>query len=89
MILPAGLPSGSRYLPLLASRMCVLNLGLTPNRADCLSVVGVAREVAAMVGKPLRLPASCLQELGPAIDQQTSVTIEEPELCPRYAARLI
>ncbi len=64
-------------------------LGLTPNRADCLSVIGVAREVAAMTGNPLRMPAPVVEECGEPIAEQTSVTVEEPQLCPRYAARLI
>lgn len=88
-ILPAGLPLGQSVFSALGLKDVRFELGLTPNRADCLSILGVAREVAAMVGKPLRLPALRLEEQGPAIDQLTSVMVEEPELCPRYAARLI
>jgi phenylalanyl-tRNA synthetase beta chain len=89
MILPAGLPLGQPVFAALGRKDVRFELGLTPNRPDCLSVVGVAREVAAMAGSPLRLPAAQVVESGPDIAGQTSVTVEEPGLCPRYAARLI
>lgn len=89
LILPAGLPLGKPVFEALGLKDVRFELGLTPNRADCLSVVGVAREVAAMVGRPLQLPVAELRETGPAIGSLTSVTVDEPGLCPRYAARLI
>jgi phenylalanyl-tRNA synthetase beta chain len=89
LILPAGLPLGKPVFEALGLKDVRFELGLTPNRADCLSVVGVAREVAAMVGRPLHLPVAELRETGPAIGTLTSVTVDEPGLCPRYAARLI
>jgi phenylalanyl-tRNA synthetase beta chain len=89
LILPAGLPLGKPAFEALGLMDVRFELGLTPNRADCLSVVGVAREVAAMVGRTLRLPEAELRETGPAIETLTSVTVDEPGLCPRYAARLI
>lgn len=89
LILPAGLPLGKPVFEALGLKDVRFELGLTPNRADCLSVVGVAREVAAMVGRPLQLPVAELRETGPAIGTLTSVTVDEPGLCPRYAARLI
>ena len=67
-ILPAGLTLGEPVFAALRLKDVRFELGLTPNRADCLSVVGVAREVAAMVGQPLRLPTPQLEETGPAID---------------------
>ena len=89
MILAGDLPLGQPVMEALGVKDVRFELGLTPNRGDCLSVVGVAREVAAMAGRPLRLPSVELSEAGEPAQQQTSVTIEEPELCPRYAARLI
>jgi len=89
LILPAGLNPGTPAFEALGYRDVRFELGLTPNRADCLSIVGVAREVAAMTGSPLRLPQPVVEECGEAIESQTSVAIEEPALCPRYAARLI
>jgi phenylalanyl-tRNA synthetase beta chain len=66
----------------------VLNITITPNRGDCLSVVGVAREVAALAGASLRLAVAGVAASGPA-EPQVSVTIETPALCPRYAARIV
>jgi phenylalanyl-tRNA synthetase beta chain len=67
----------------------VLNVYVTPNRGDCLSMVGVAREVSALFGLPLRQPAPPPSSGGGEAAQQTSVTIEDSDLCPRYAARLV
>lgn len=89
MILPVGLTLGQPVFAALGLKDVRLELGLTPNRADCLSVIGVAREVAAMVGKKVHLPSTPLVEQGRAIAGETSVTIEQPRMCPRYAARLI
>jgi len=89
MILPAGLPLGQPVFAALGLKDVRFELGLTPNRPDCLSVAGVAREVSAMAGNPLRLPAVKVVENGPAISGQTSIAVNEPGLCPRYAARLI
>lgn len=69
----------------------VLVLEVTSNRGDCLSIVGVAREVAALTGQELKYP-SCevLGESGPGnVWERASVEILDPDLCPRYAARMI
>ncbi len=89
MILPPGLQLGTPAFEALSLKDVRYELGLTPNRPDCLSVVGVAREISAMVAKPLNLPAPKIVEAGAPIDVETSVTIVDPDLCPRYAARLI
>ncbi|MCD6335279.1 MAG: phenylalanine--tRNA ligase subunit beta [Candidatus Latescibacteria bacterium] len=67
----------------------VFELELTPNRPDCLSVMGVAREIGAITGNPLRVPEIEVVEEGEPIDQWACVEIEDPEACPRYAARVI
>ena len=67
----------------------VFELELTPNRPDCLSAMGVAREIGAITGNPLRVPEIEVVEEGESIDQWASVEIEDPEACPRYAARVI
>lgn len=89
LILPPGLTLGQPVFEQLKLKDVMYEIGLTPNRADCLSVVGVAREVAAMVDAPLRLPEPVLHESGQSIAEKTSVILEDPNLCPRYAARLI
>ena len=67
----------------------VLDVYITPNRGDCLSMVGVAREVAALYDLPLNVPAPPQSEENGEIDSLTSVTVEAPDLCPRFAARMV
>lgn len=64
-------------------------IGLTPNRPDCLSMMGVAREIAAIQGVDVNPPVFSLPDTEGDISAFTSVTIEAPEHCPRYAARLL
>ena len=89
MILPAGLELGKPVFEALDLIDTRYEIGLTPNRPDCLSVVGVAREVAGMCHSKLELPQQTLDETGAPAAEQTSVTIEDSERCPRYSARLI
>ncbi len=67
----------------------VLELDVTPNLARCLSLIGVAREVAALTGQTVRLPKPSAQATGAAIEGQVRVAIEDPQLSARYAAALI
>src|SRR5262245_50686193 len=67
----------------------VLDIDVLPNMARCLSMIGVAREVAAIIGGALRLPDIALQALGESIQAKVRVTIEDPSLSARYAAGLI
>jgi phenylalanyl-tRNA synthetase beta chain len=67
----------------------VLELAVTPNRPDCLSVIGIAREVAALTGLAMRIMPPEYEEKGAPIDEQVKVEIRDAELCPRYCASLI
>ena len=67
----------------------VLEIDLTSNRPDCLSHLGVAREVATILNQPLRLPTIHLTEVTPRGADVTSVVVEDSRLCPRYTARVI
>jgi len=67
----------------------IFDLDVTPNRPDCLSVIGIAREIAALTGEPLRLPEIHYEESEKPIGSFASVDIVEPNLCPRYCASLI
>jgi phenylalanyl-tRNA synthetase beta chain len=89
MILPPEAAVGQSLAEALGLRDVTLDVGLTPNRPDCLSILGIAREVAAITRKPLRIPAPAFAEAGEDISRVTSVTIEAPDLCPRYCARVI
>jgi phenylalanyl-tRNA synthetase beta chain len=65
----------------------VLEVNVTPNRPDCLSILGIAREAAAALGLPLRLPVTEVR--GKLPDAGVTVEIVDPELCHRYSGRLI
>ena len=62
---------------------------LTPNRPDCLSVAGIAREIAALVGGKIKRPKISFKEAEEPASRFVSIETAEPELCPRYAARLV
>ena len=67
----------------------VLEIDLTSNRPDCLSHLGIAREVATILNQPLRLPAIHINEVATPATDVTSVVIEDFHRCPRYTARVI
>ena len=67
----------------------IFNMDVTPNRPDCLSIIGIAREVAALTGESVHLPGADYKETDPAIESKISVEIKDPDLCPRYCASLI
>ena len=67
----------------------VLDIDVKPNRGDALSIVGLAREVAAVTGAPLRVPGAEVTESGDATADHCSVTVEDPGLCSRFVGRWI
>ena len=67
----------------------VLDIDLTPNLGRCLSIIGVAREVAALTGQPLKLTEPTMKAEGAPIAEQIAIEIADPDLCPRYSATLI
>lgn len=67
----------------------VIEIDLTPNRPDCLGIIGIAREVATFENKSLKYPETHLPGGIENINDYTSVSIEDPDLCPRYAACLL
>ena len=67
----------------------VFEIDLTPNRADCLSIIGIGREVAAFKNAKVKYPAISLPESFDDILNYTSVKILDPDFCPRYAAMLV
>ncbi len=66
-----------------------LELELTPNRGDCLSMLGVAREIGAITGQAVRVPEISYRESHTPVADLAKVTIEDPDLCPRYTASII
>ncbi len=67
----------------------MLDLEITPNRPDCLSLLGIARDVRALSGGRLIPPDCGVPEAGPAISGLASLTVEDGQGCPRYLARVI
>jgi len=89
MVLATDRLLGTPLFDALGFRDTIFEIGLTPNRADCLSVIGVAREVAAKLGTTVHFPGHEPDETGPPITTVASVSVEDAALCPRYAARYI
>ena len=87
LVLPQDAPLGMPLSDYLGDQ--VLDLDITPNRPDCLSVLGVAYEIAALTGTTVHEPTISYPEEGEPIESLTSVTILAPDLCPRYTASLI
>jgi phenylalanyl-tRNA synthetase beta chain len=87
LLIDPELPPGSDLRAALDLDDAVLTLKLTPNRADCLSILGVAREVAAITSTPLKPPpAEAISIRSNAI---RNVRVEDPVACPRFCGRLI
>ena len=87
LVLPTDAPVGESIRTYLDLDDRLLTLKLTPNRADCLSLTGVAREVAALTGTPASYP-----EVTPAkveISAQRQIILDAPEACPLYCGRVI
>ncbi len=89
MILPGSVPLGMELGEAIGLKDTVLEISITPNRPDCLCVIGVAREIAALTHQRVKYPASSLAHRGEEIHHKTSVTILDQDLCPRYVARMI
>jgi phenylalanyl-tRNA synthetase beta chain len=87
LALPSDLVPGTDLRAALALDDTLLTLKLTPNRADCLSLLGIAREVSAITGAPLRAPAIVPAEVASSLVR--TVRIEDFAACPRFASRMI
>jgi phenylalanyl-tRNA synthetase beta chain len=84
-ILPDGVAIGTPLAELLGE--VVLDIDVKPNRGDALSMVGLAREVAAFSGSTLREPSVSVEETDAPASDRITVRIDEPDLCPRFTAR--
>ena len=89
LLLPRDVAPGTPIATVLGLDDVLLEINVTPNRADALSHVGIAREVAAVFGTTLRPPAVVLVEGGGPAAAAVRVRIEAPEKCHRYAARVV
>ncbi|MCX7825293.1 MAG: phenylalanine--tRNA ligase subunit beta [Verrucomicrobiae bacterium] len=89
LILEPAARLGAPINEVLGGSDTVFELEITPNRPDLLSVIGIAREVAALTGNPVRLPAVEFSETGEPIESLTKIRVDAPEFCPRYTARVV
>jgi phenylalanyl-tRNA synthetase beta chain len=89
MILPETVAVGQPLSRALGLEDTLMEVNVTPNRGDCLSHIGIAREISALFDRPLSLPDVSAAPTGKAIEEVTSVSILAPDYCPRYSARLI
>ena len=88
MELDAALVPGTKLADALPKGETVFDLEITWNRSDCLSVIGIAREFSALLGRPLRKPDVSFAEDGAPVESLAKVVVET-ENCPRYTARVL
>lgn len=89
MVLGDNLEVGCSFAVATGLDDVVIDLEVTPNRPDCLSVIGIAREVQALTGNPLRKPNLQIVETGNPTADDITINIEAPEDCPRYVGRVV
>jgi phenylalanyl-tRNA synthetase beta chain len=87
LILPADTPLGHQMTELFGDT--VLDVDVKPNRGDALSILGLAREVAAVTGGPLRSPSTEFGESGRPIAERLGVEVVDADLCPRFVGRWV
>jgi len=87
LVLPEDAPIGKPLSAYMGDT--IFDVAVTPNRGDCMSMIGVAREVAALTGKTVRYPDDSYLEEGEPIEPRVSVAIVDDDLCSRYVATLI
>src|SRR3989338_4751119 len=80
LVLPPDAPVGTPLASYLGDT--IFNLEVTPNRPDCLSLIGIAREIAALTGQNLRLPEISYEEIMPPAEQAVAVEIRSRDMCP-------
>jgi len=87
MELQEDAPLGQSIVDYFQLNDCSIELGVTPNRSDCLSIEGVAREVAVITSSTMNVPAA--NKISAQVDDQISIKLEAAELCPHYVGRVI
>lgn len=89
-ILPPDTPIGVDIKEVLGLNDTVIDIDLTANRADCFSIIGLAREIAAITGCPLKMPAMDVKEAaGGNAAEMADIKIEAADLCKRFAVRVL
>lgn len=88
LVLPEDAPVGADVKPILGLDDWIFDIAITANRPDCQSIVGIAREVAAVLEKEFKAPDVSYTEDDVTLDG-FHVTVDCPELCPRYSAHYV
>ena len=86
-ILPSHLKTGGDLFQELSLNEWIIEITLTPNRGDCLSHLGIAREISALTGERIKFPETDFSEENKS--HEVEVEVREPQLCPRYTLRVI
>lgn len=89
MVLAKDAPVGQPFVDYMGLNDSVLTLDLTPNYGHALSMIGIARELAAISGKKINYPKIEEEKKSGSVEDFLEVEIENPQLCPRYTARVI
>ncbi len=89
IVLDGDFKPGEDANPVLGLGDSVFEIGITPNRGDCLSIYGVARDIAAVFNRPVRVNAFAVEEDEERADSVASVKVRNLESCPYYSARVI
>lgn len=89
MILPESAPIGTAFAEYAGLNDVVFELKITPNRADCLSHYGLAREIAGLLGRELRSPDPKIAPTGESTAKRIPLEVRDSTLCPRYTGRMV
>ncbi|MBO4897399.1 MAG: phenylalanine--tRNA ligase subunit beta [Clostridia bacterium] len=89
LILQKDYPLGTDIKDVIGLNESVIEFEITSNRPDCLSVIGLAREAAATYGTPFKVPEPKETGNGENVSDYVKVTVQDPDLCPRYVARAV
>jgi len=89
MVLPVDVQPGTDLKKVVGDQDFVFDVFITPNRPDCLSIIGLAREISAITGMPLRRPKTVLPRSKGPRRSGMKITIQSPEHCYRYSGRML
>ena len=88
LVLPESAVPGEDIKPVVGLDEWIYDISITANRPDCQSILGIAREIAAVLGKPLKMPATDYTQTD-VVNEGFDVTVEAPDLCPRYIGHYV
>jgi phenylalanyl-tRNA synthetase beta chain len=89
LVFDPAVKTGAPLRDILPPKETIIDVEITWNRPDCLSIIGMAREIAALLGRRIRVPSIDLPETNEPVESVAGVTLSDPEGCPRYTARVL